>query len=80
MSAPNRLIVVMAFDRNDEGGLVPAFEPRIFDSEERARREARMLWDKHDGVIAWSRSANPDIGEYGEPIELARYGDVPDME
>jgi hypothetical protein len=38
------------------------------------------LSGKHAGVIAWSRTAQPDIGEYGDPVELARYGEVPDME
>lgn len=80
MSTPDRLIVVMAFDPNDEGELVAAFEPKQFTSEERAAREARTLSTKHAGVIAWSRTASTDVGEYGEPTVLASYGDVPDME
>lgn len=80
MSDPTHLIIVMAFDRDDEGELFAAFEPRQFESEGRAKSEARMLSDKHAGVIAWSRKAEPDLGEYGPPEELARYGDVPDME
>jgi hypothetical protein len=31
-------------------------------------------------VIAWSREANPDIGEYGPPTILFQHGDVPEME
>ena len=80
MSSPTRLIVVIAFDRNEDGELIRAFEPRQFESEARAKHEARLLSEKHDGVIAWSRSAEPDLGEYGEPVQLALYGDVPDME
>ncbi|MCP4383777.1 MAG: hypothetical protein GY798_20590 [Hyphomicrobiales bacterium] len=80
MSDPVSLIVVMAFDRDEEGNLVAAFEPRTYDSEGRAKAEARILSDKHAGVIAWSRRAEPDLGEYGEPTELARYGEVPEME
>lgn len=80
MSKADRLIVVTAFDRNEAGELVAAFEPRMFDSEDRAKREARVLSDKHAGVIAWSRLADPDQGEYGEPTVLAHYGDVPEME
>ncbi len=38
-----KLIVVMAFDRNEEGELVPAFDPRMFESEGRAKAEARVL-------------------------------------
>lgn len=80
MSTPDRLIVVMAFDRDEEGNLVSAFEPKQFTSEASARQTAEALSGKHAGVIAWSRTASPEVGEYGEPSELARYGDVPDME
>jgi len=45
-----------------------------------AIRTAKALADKHAGVIAWSREANPDIGEYGEPTTLFLSGEVPDME
>ncbi len=57
----------MAFDRNEEGELVAAFDPRMFESEGRAEAEARILSGKHGGVIAWSRKADPDLGDYGEP-------------
>jgi len=75
-----KLIVVMAFDRDEEGELHPAFDPMEQQSEERAIRTAKALADKHVGVIAWSREAQPDIGEYGEPTTLFLSGDVPDME
>ena len=41
---------------------------------------AKALAPKHAGVIAWSREANPALGEYGEPTILFQAGDVPDME
>ena len=41
---------------------------------------ARQLAEKHAGVIAWSREANMDLGEYGEPTILFQHGEVPDME
>ena len=75
-----KLIVVMAFDRDEDGELVTAFGPAEQQSEERAIRTARALADKHAGVIAWSREANPAVGEYGEPTTLFQAGDVPDME
>ncbi|WP_394885947.1 hypothetical protein ACG873_00300 (plasmid) [Mesorhizobium sp. AaZ16] len=41
----------------------------------------RRRWrPKHAGVIAWSREANPALGEYGEPSTLFVSGDVPAME
>ena len=80
MSTPTRLIVIMAFDRGEDGELVPAFEPREMRDEDQAKRAALELKDRHAGVIAWSRSANLALGEFGEPQVLAVYGDVPDME
>ncbi|MGN8023020.1 hypothetical protein ACTJJ7_20135 [Phyllobacterium sp. 22229] len=77
---PVRLIVVMAFSRSDEGELVPAFEAMQFEVEDRAIRTARDLAGKHVGVIAWTREAQPDIGEYGPPTVLFQSGEVPDME
>ncbi|HWJ89125.1 MAG TPA: hypothetical protein VNS12_13740 [Pelagibacterium sp.] len=75
-----KLIVVMAFEDDGEGGMRPAFEPREFQSEARARTEAAALAGRYAGVIAWSREAHPDIGEYGEPNVLYAFGQVPDME
>jgi hypothetical protein len=75
-----KLIVVVAFDRDEEGELQPAFGPAEQQSEERAIRTARGLAPKHAGVIAWNGEANPAIGEYGEPTTLFVHGDVPDME
>lgn len=75
-----KLIVVMAFDRDDEGELMTVFGPAEQQSEDRATRTARSLADKHAGVIAWSREANIDLGEYGPPIVLFQRGDMPEME
>ena len=46
--------------------------------EERAVRSAKDMAKRHVGVITWSRPARPDIGEFGEPTELWRAGDVPE--
>ena len=77
---PAKLIVVMAFEDDGDGGLRPAFEPREYQSENRARTEAGSLVNAYPAVIAWSREARPDIGEYGEPEVLFSFGPVPDME
>lgn len=75
-----KLIVVTAFDRDETGDLQPAFGPAEQQTEDRAIRTAKGLVGKHAGVIAWSREANPALGEYGEPTTLFVGGDVPDME
>lgn len=75
-----KLIVVVAFDRDENGDLQTVFGPAEQQSEERAIRTAKMLATQHAGVLAWSREANPSLGEYGEPVTLFQAGDVPDME
>lgn len=75
-----KLIVVVAFDRADDGELFTAFGPVDQQSEERATRAAKALAGKHVGVIAWSRDADPALGDYGPPTTLFVSGDVPDME
>jgi hypothetical protein len=76
-----KLIVLMAFDKDEEtGDLRPAFEAREMRDEDQAKRQARMIKDQHTGVIAWAREAQPDIGEFGPPEILVVYGEVPDME
>lgn len=76
-----KLIVLAAFDRDDETGeLRSAFEAREMRDEDQAKRQARMIKDQHTGVIAWSREAQPDIGEFGPPDILVVYGEVPEMD
>jgi len=80
MTAKPKLIVMAAFDETEDGELIPAFDPKQYDSEERAVREAKVLMDKHAGVIAWSRDADPLLGEFGPPNVLFQKGKIPDME
>jgi hypothetical protein len=80
IATPTKLIVLVAFDRDEEGVLRPAFEAREMPDEQRAVRLAKDLAHRHDGVIAWSRSAKLNVGEFGEPTELYRAGEVPDMD
>lgn len=80
MSTRGKLIVLAAFQKNDEGELVPAFDPRQVDAEERARRHARLMADQYAGVVAWSREADPSVGEYGPPVVIFQTGEVPELE
>ena len=81
MSRPVQLVVIAAFDPDPEtGDLLQAIEPIQADNTERALRMAKELAGKHAGVIAWSRSAEPDVGEYGEPEVIFQSGTVPEME
>jgi len=74
------LIVLVAFDRDGEGVLQAAFEPREMPDERRAIATARMLSLSHAGVVTWRREANVAEGIYGEPEVLYMAGDVPDLD
>ena len=75
-----KLIVVVAFDLGEDGELFTAYGPTDQQSSERAIRTAKGLSSNHAGVIAWSRDADPALGDYGPPTTLFVSGDVPDME
>ena len=81
-NTPTKLIVYLAFVRDEEGELQPAFEPREAQSEAAAKQQARILWStgKYAGAIAWWRSADLVNGEFGPPEILFSEGEVPDME
>lgn len=80
VTKPIKLIVLMAFDKSEDGELVPAFEAREMPDERRAILTAKELSHRHDGVIAWARDANPALGEFGVSEELFRAGEIPDMD
>ncbi len=75
-----RLVVVAAFDPDENGDMQTVSGPAEQQSEERAISAAKALAQKHAAVIAWSREANPALGEYGPPTTLFSHGPVPDME
>lgn len=81
MADPTKLIVVLVYDADPETGLPFAVgEPIQCDNSEKAIRIARGLAEKHAGVIAWSRAALPDLGEYGEPEILFQAGEIGNLE
>ena len=80
VAKPAKLVVLMAFDRGENGELQPAFEAREMPSEERAVRTAKEIASRHAGVIAWMRDANLALGDYGQSEELYRSGDIPDLD
>lgn len=79
---PVKLIVLLAFVRDEEGELRPAFEPREIQSEDRAKMDARRMagLGSYQGVIAWSRTADLVNGVFGDPVVLFQHGDIPDLE
>jgi hypothetical protein len=77
---PGKLIVMAACDEDDEGNLLSAFNPREFIDAARAKREAQIIAGNHAGVIAWQRSVDLQLGEFGPPEVLFQHGKIPDLE
>lgn len=75
-----KLIAVEAFNRGASGALVEAIEPQYMTKEDAAIYTAQTLINDYDGVVAWSREANPAVGEGGPTIILFQYGTVPEFE
>ncbi|ODT68273.1 MAG: hypothetical protein ABS75_21225 [Pelagibacterium sp. SCN 63-23] len=74
------LIVLAAFERDEDGELRPAFEAQQMPSEHAAIQRAKLMSRGYAGVIAWRRPAKPDEGEFGEPEVLFSAGDLPEMD
>jgi hypothetical protein len=67
--------VVVPFDRNAQGDPEPGLAREAV-SAVLARRLARALAAEHGGAIAFSRSGDPETGEFQDPVVLATFGDV----
>lgn len=67
--------VVVAFGRDEEGNLVP-MEPAEVPNAESARRRAQAAAAKHAGALAFSRTGDPNTGDFDEAKLTASYGDV----
>ncbi len=80
MPGLRKLIMLNAYNRSDDGQLVPAFEPRQMKREETAVYIAQTLVNDYAGVVVWSREAEPAVGEYGPSIILFQCGQVPEFD
>jgi hypothetical protein len=68
--------VVQAFEQREDG--IAAAEPKACQSAFAARALAKRLASTHAGVIAWSRTGDPELGDWGPSVELIRSGIIPD--
>lgn len=67
-------ISIFAFDLDERGQPVQAWETVVDESEEGAVEEARAMASQHAGVLVVRRDGNPVVGEEGEPIVVFRSG------
>ncbi len=75
--ARETIFVVQAFTQDDDGRLV-ADTPVPARNELDAKDRALRMKGTKAGVIAFSRTGDISIGEYGDAVILASYGDIPD--
>ena len=68
---------VLPFSRTEDGDFLAeaAIEVRNADL---ARATARRMEGAGRGAIAFSKTGDPQLGEWGGAVILGRYGDVPD--
>ena len=69
------LFVVQPFNGTKDA-LVPA-APMAAKSESEAKARARNISHRYAGVVAYSRFGDAELGEYDEPIVLAKFGNIP---
>ncbi len=67
--------VVVPFDRGEDGDLVPG-EAKEAPNRDIARRRAEALAATHAGALAFSRTGDPDSGEFADAVVTATFGEV----
>lgn len=69
--------VVQAYQAGKNGYLIPD-EPRELPTVRQAELTARLLAAERPAVIAFSRSGDPVIGEWGDAEIIYQAGELPD--
>ena len=67
--------VVVPFSKDAEGNLVPG-EPKEVPSGDRASRLAQAMAEVHGGAVAFSRTGDPEKGDFEDAQVIAVYGAV----
>jgi len=79
MADPTTIHVVVAFKRlEDDEETIAAEPPQQMPTAGQATQRAKLLATNHVGAIAWSRTLDPDTGDYSDPVILIRAGTIPD--
>jgi hypothetical protein len=67
--------VVVPFDR-DGAGVLSAGQAHQASNAFAAERGARAIVHQHAGVVVFSRTGDPSVGEFQDAVILARFADV----
>jgi hypothetical protein len=68
--------VAMGFERDGDGELI-ALEPMEAHSASLAISRAKALAASKAGAVAFSRTGDPNLGEFADAVVLWQGGDVP---
>jgi hypothetical protein len=77
MAEPTIIHVVVAFTKTEDDEIA-ADPPQQMPTAGQATQRAKMQATTHAGAIAWSRTLEPDTGDYSDPVILVRLGTIPD--
>ena len=69
--------VAMGFERDESGELV-ALDPVESQTPNAAIARAKLLAETKVGAVAFSRTGDPNLGEFEDAVVLFSAGDVPD--
>lgn len=69
--------VVLPFLRNEDGDLAPG-EAMEVPSAASARSRAAAALGKYAGAVAFSRTGDPQLGDFDDAVVLGRFGETPD--
>ena len=69
--------VVIAFNKDEEGELLGE-APAEMPSTSSAISRAKSLAGTKAGVIAFSRTGDPELGEFADAVVLFKAGEVPE--
>lgn len=58
-------------------GRLKVLQPIVVQTLTEAVRKAERMAKERGGAIAFSRSGDPEFGDFDEPVILGRFGDVP---
>lgn len=75
VSSKKPVYSVVGFSRAKGGVAIES--PRPARDEINAKRLAERLAGQRVGAIVLSRMGDPEIGEFDDPVEVARFGTVP---
>lgn len=68
--------VVQSFERGKKGMLIPDRPKRARD-EGHCKMMAERLADQKASVVGFSRSGDPDAGDWDDAVVIVQFGDVP---